>query len=328
MKEFPPNTAGSKMISSIPSVQLGATISEIGKMLSKKAKTLETMDYIYVTDKKDVLRGVVSIKETYGVPKDTKVENIMKKELVFVHPLTNQERLVYLALKHGIKSIPVLDKDNHLLGIVPYDTILKIFNKEVHNDIFRFGGLYHKVGDDFNTLTASAWSMIKRRIVWLIVGLIGGIVAASVVSFFDNILSNLIALAAFMPVLVYMSDAAGTQSETLIVRGFAINPEISLEKWFTRELVVALSLGLFCGVVLGAIGMFGWGSYMLGIVVGLSMFFSIIGGISISTLLPTLFRKLKIDPAIAAGPFATIVSDILTLAIYFSVASVLLGFWF
>ena len=183
MKEFPPNTAGSKMISSIPSVQLGATISEIGKMLSKKAKTLETMDYIYVTDKKDVLRGVVSIKETYGVPKDTKVENIMKKELVFVHPLTNQERLVYLALKHGIKSIPVLDKDNHLLGIVPYDTILKIFNKEVHNDIFRFGGLYHKVGDDFNTLTASAWSMIKRRIVWLIVGLIGGIVAASVATF-------------------------------------------------------------------------------------------------------------------------------------------------
>jgi magnesium transporter len=328
MKEFPSDTAGSKMISSIPSVQTGTTISEVEKMLLKKVKTLETIDYVYIIDKKDILRGVISLKEIFRMPKNTKVEKIMKKDLVFVHPLTNQERLVYIALKHGIKSIPVVDKEGRLLGVVTYDTILRIFNQEVHKDIFRFGGLYHKVGEDFNTITASALTMIKSRIFWLVIGLTGGIIAASIVSFFENILSKYLALVAFIPVLVYMSDAAGTQSETLIVRSIALNPSFSIRKWLTRELIVAIFLGMFCGVFFGIISMLGWGgSYLLGNVVGLSMFLSIVCGILISTLLPLILKKLKIDPAIASGPFATIISDILTLAIYFMVASTLLGIW-
>ena len=328
-KEFHPNTAGSKMISAIPYVQKGTTISEVERMLFKKVKSLENIDYIYITNKKNVLCGVISIKEIFRTQKkSTKVEEIMKKDLIVVHPSTDQERIVYLALKHGIKAIPVVDKEWHFLGVVSYDTILQVFNQEVHEDIFRFGGLYHKVGKEFNTITESPLKMIKTRIFWLVVGLIGGIIAASVVSSFENVLSKYLILVAFIPVLVYISDAAGTQSETLIIRGIALDPKLSIRKWLTREIIVAIFLGIFCGAFIDIMCMIVWGgSYLLGNIVGLSMFFGVISGILISTLLPLILQKLKIDPAIAAGPFATIVSDIISLAIYFFVASMLLGIW-
>jgi len=142
-KKFPLNTAGSRMITAFPRVQGGETIRAVERMLVEKARTFDTLDYVYVTDEHNVLHGVVSIKELLGVSrKDVKVEEVMKKDLVMTHPLTPQERMVYLALSHGIKAIPVVDKSRRLLGIVPYDTILQIFNEEVREDVFKFGGIF------------------------------------------------------------------------------------------------------------------------------------------------------------------------------------------
>jgi len=326
-KKFPPNTAGGKMISTIPKAKIGQNISQIETMLIKTAKKFKTLDYIYVVNGKNILQGIASIKEILQVPdKRVKIEKIMKKDLVVVHPSTDQERMVYLALKHGIKAIPVVDRGMRLLGVVQYDTILQIFNQEVREDIFRFGGIYHKVGKEFDTLTAPVIKMIKARLPWLVVGIAGGIIAASVVSFFEGILSKYLILTAFIPVLVYMGDAAGTQSETLIVRGVALNPKLSARKWLKRELIVAISLGLFCGAIVGIVGMLGWGGgYLLGSILGVSMFLGILAGIFISTLFPLILKKLNVDPAVASGPFATIVSDIANLVIYFIIASLLLG---
>ena len=172
----------------------------------------------------------------------------MDKKLVVAHPQTNQRRVVYLALLHCIKAVPVVDKKNRLLGIVPYDHILKIF-----------------------------------------------------------------------PVLVYMSDAVGTQSEALIIRSIALDPELPIKSYVLREFKIVGILALTCGVLIGIVALIGWGTY-LGLIVGFSMFLSIIAAVSIPTLLPLAFRRLIYDPAIATGPFATLISDIVTLAIYFSVA--------
>jgi len=125
------------MISTIPRVQIGETIRDIERMLLKKAKTFDTIDYVYVVDENNVLRGVISIKEILGMPKkDVKIEEAMKKDLIVAYPLTLQERMVYLALSHNLKAIPVVDKRRRLLGIVPYETILQIFNEEVREDVF------------------------------------------------------------------------------------------------------------------------------------------------------------------------------------------------
>ncbi|MDI6806942.1 MAG: magnesium transporter [Candidatus Aenigmarchaeota archaeon] len=327
-KKFPPNTAGGKMVTVIPRVQVGENIRDVGKMFLKKAKTFDVIDYVYVVDKNDVLQGVISIKEIIGASeRNVKVEEVMKRDVIVVHPLTHQERVVYLALSHGIKAIPVVDKERHLLGVVPHDTILQIFNQEVHEDVFKFGGIFHRVGEEFTTIKSPASLMAKLRLPWLFVGVVGGIIAASIVTVFESVLSTFLTLAAFIPVLVYMSDAVGTQSETLIVRNIALDPKLSIKSYFLRELKVAIFLASICGLAIGAVALAGWRIPLLGIVVGLSMCLSILAAVFISTLLPLLFKKLNLDPAIVTGPFATMLSDIVTLAIYFSVAVLFLGYF-
>jgi len=324
-KRYPPNTAGSRIITAFPQVRIGEKIRDVEKMLLDKANEFDIIDYVYVVDDNSVLKGVVSIRELYASNKEANVEEIMKKELVVARPLTHQERIVYLALSNKIKAIPIIDREKHLLGIVPHNTILQIFNEEVREDVFKFGGIFHKVGKEYTTIKSSAVTMIKTRLPWLIIGVLGGTITASIISSFEHVLNTLLALAAFAPVLAYLSDAVGTQSETLTVRSIALDPLLSLKSYFVREFVVALSLALACGLLLSTIVLLGWQNSTLGLIVGLSMFFSIISAVIISTGFPFLFKKVNLDPAIASGPFATMISDVTTVTIYFGIASLLLA---
>ncbi len=324
-KRYPSSTAGSRILTAFPQVRIGEKIRDVEKMLLDKANEFETIDYVYVVDDNSVLKGVVSVKELHASNKEADVEEIMKKKLVVARPMTHQERLVYLALSNGIKAVPVVDKENRLLGIVPYDTILQIFNEEVREDIFKFGGIFHKVGKEYTTIKSSASTMVKTRLPWLIIGVLGGTVTASIITSFEHVLNTLLALAAFAPVLAYLSDAVGTQSETLAVRSIALDPKLSLKSYFVREFAVALSLALVCGLLLSTVAYVGWQDSTLGLIVGLSMFLSIISAVFISTGFPFLFKRADLDPAIASGPFATMISDVATVTIYFTVASILLA---
>jgi len=326
-KRYSPNTAGSRIITSFPRVKIGDKIKDVQKMLLVKADTFETIDYLYVVDANNVLKGVISIKELHLYNKGANVEEIMKNELIVARPLTHQERIVYLALSNRLKAIPVVDREKRLLGIVPYDAILQIFNEEVREDVFKFGGIFHRVGKEYTTIKSSALTMIKTRLPWLIIGVLGGTITASIISSFEHVLNTLLALAAFAPVLAYLSDAVGTQSETLTVRSIALDPKLSLKTYFIREFAVALSLALACGLLLSTIAFAGWKNSTLGLIVGLSMFLSIVSAVLISTGFPFLFKKVNLDPAIASGPFATMISDVATVTIYFSIASLLLGFF-
>lgn len=323
-RKFPPNTAGSRLVSAIPKAKVGDKIALVEQMLAQKAEDFETIDYVYVVDENNVLKGVVSIREIHISKKDVNIEEIMTKKLVFAYPLTDQERIVYLALSNGIKSIPIVDRQKRLLGIVPFDAILNVFNEEVREDTFRFGGIFHRVGKEYTTIKASATTMIRTRIPWLVIGVLGGTVTASIVSNFENVLSALLTLAAFTPVLAFLSDAVGTQSETLAVRSIALDPKLCLKSYFWREFVVATVLALICGGLLSTVALFGWQDMILGLIVGLSMFFSIIAAVLISTGFPFIFKRVKLDPAIASGPFATMISDVATVTIYFVIASLLL----
>jgi len=326
-KRYRPNTAGGRIVTAFPRVKLGERIVDVEKMLQKKSDAFDTIDYLYIVDDADVLKGVISIKELHKAAKNATVEEVMKTKLVVAYPRTHQERIVYLALSNGIKAIPVIDRERKLLGIVPYDIILQIFNQEVREDIFKFGGIFHRVGKEFTTIKSSASVMVKTRLPWLIIGVLGGTITASIISSFEHVLNTLLALAAFAPVLAYLSDAVGTQSETLAVRSIALNPLLSLKSYFVREIAVALSLALACGLLLSTIVLVEWQNSTLGLIVGLSMFFSIISAVLISTGFPFLFKKANLDPAIASGPFATMISDVATVTIYFTVASILLTFF-
>lgn len=323
-KDVHPESVESKMCTNFPMIHIGSTIGDVEEMLTLKAQTFETIDYIYVVDEANILKGVLSVKKVFSIEDHTtKVEDAMKKDLITVTPEIDQERIVYLTLSHSLKSLPVVDEKNHLLGIVPYDKILKTFNQEVKKDIFQFGGLFHRVGEDAS-ITSSASVMMKTRLPWLIVGVIGGTAAASVVTSFEELLSKFLVLAAFIPVLVYMSDAVGTQSEALIIRSIALDPDLPLVSYIIREIKIAAMLAVICGILISIVAIIGWGTYFLGAIVGISMLISIIAAVCISTILPMVFNKFNYDPAVATGPLATIVSDIATLGIYFYVAILLL----
>jgi len=321
---YPPCSAGSWMIDSFPKVQPNYKIEELEHLLEENAVNYQTIDYIYIVDNENRLLGVASIRDVYGADKNATMGEIMTTNLVYVRPSTDQERIVYLALSHGIKAVPVIDKEKHLLGIVPFDVILETFNEEVHEDTLHFGGIFHRVGEEYHTDEISVKTMVKLRIPWLIAGVLGGTVTASIISNFENVLSALLALAAFAPVLAYMSDAVGTQSETLAVRSIAINPQISLKNYLLKELLIALVLAVVCGSLLSAVALVGWQDPILGLIVGTSMFLSIISAVLISTGFPFIFKKIHLDPAIASGPFATMISDVITVTIYFTIATIML----
>ncbi|MGC9517940.1 MAG: magnesium transporter [Methanomicrobiales archaeon] len=305
----------------IPVVESGTLVENVKEMLAKKAYTFDNINYIYVVDEANILKGVASIKNILSCSNiNSKVDDLMEREVFTVDTSTDPERVVYQALSHRIKNMPVVDEEDHLLGIITYDNIMRIFNHEVQKDILIFGGVFHRVGEEYTSLKSSAWFMVKSRLPWLIIGIIGGTIAASVISTFESLLSKLLVLAAFIPVMVYMSDAAGTQSEALIIRGIAIDPNFPVKSYLLRELKVASVIALASGLFVYVIALIGWNNPVLSAIIGFSMFFSIIASVVIATVSPLIFKRLNLDPAVATGPLATIFSDIITLAIYFSVA--------
>lgn len=324
--EYSEKTAGYNMVTDVPVFSDQDTLAHIEEVLVDKACLFNSLDYIYLTDNASNLRGVISIKDLL-VTEDKRVtaSQIMARDLVTAEVTTDQERLVYLALSHGLKSVPVINEDGGFLGVVPYDTILQIFNHEVQSDVFNFGGIFHRIGDEYISIHSSAFHMIRSRLPWLIIGVIGGTLAATLIAQFEELLSSFIALASFIPVMVYMSDAAGAQTEALIIRSMALDTKLNIRKYLTRELLVATALALVSGAFAALLAYLTRQNLILGVIIFLALFFSIIASVTINTLAPIVLKRFNYDPALATGPLATIFSDIATLAIYLAVAMTLLG---
>nr|WP_319372402.1 magnesium transporter [uncultured Methanobacterium sp.] len=324
--DYPEKTAGWNMVTDVPVFSEDDTLKDIEDFLIDRSSQFNSLDYIYLTDKINTLVGVISIKDLLvTVDKTLKASKIMAVNLVTAHVDTDQERLVYLALSHGLKSIPVVNEEGGFMGVVPYDTILQIFNHEVQSDVFKFGGIFHRIGDEYTSIHSSALHMIRSRLPWLIIGVIGGTLAASLIAQFEELLSSFIALASFIPVMVYMSDAAGAQTEALIIRSMALDTKLNVRKYLTREVVVATVLAAISGLFAAFMAYITRQNLILGIIIFFALFLSIIASVTINTLAPLILRKFKYDPALATGPLATIFSDIATLAIYLAVAITLLG---
>jgi len=256
--------------------------------------------------------------------KTLKASDIMIKDLITVDQNTDHERVVYKALSNGLKAIPVVDADCKFLGVVPYDVILQIFNHEVEGDIFNFGGIFHKVGKEYTSINSTASHMIQSRLPWLIIGVIGGILAASLIALFEELLASFIALASFIPVMVYMSDAAGAQTEALIIRSMALDSRLNIRRYLTREIIVATALAAVSGLFAAFLAYVTRQNITLGLIIFFALFLSIIASVAINTFAPLILKKFNYDPALATGPLATIFSDITTLAIYLLVALILL----
>ena len=321
---FPKHSAGAAMTTSVPTARAGDIVGDVEALLLKHAYEFATINYIYVIDEVDKLIGVLSIKDVFSHDKKTAVKEFMATKVVSVRAHTHQERAALLAVHHSIKAMPVVDHDNKFLGVVPSDTILEILHSEHIEDILKGVGVVVEKGEVKDLLNGKISIQVRRRLPWLVFGLLGGMLAAVVVRFFEDALTAQVLLAAFIPAVVYMADAVGSQTQTIFIRNLALDHEIKIGRYIGRELLIGMLLALFLGALMVIIALLWLGSPLVGVILSTSLAATIVAASLIAVVLPWLFSKLKVDPATASGPFATTIRDLLSLLIYFGIAQAVL----
>lgn len=189
-KKLPKESAGRVMTSEVPLVHPDDSISDIINKLSEEIKSFKSINYVYVVDKRDILKGVISIKELFRQTKSKKVGSLMKKNLVFASPETDQEKVAFLSLKHNIKAVPILGANGNFLGAVLSDTILDIVYRESQEDISKLVGLKSKNLKIDDMSTVSVLTSLKHRLPWLLIGLAGGLFSAKIIGLFEKTISG------------------------------------------------------------------------------------------------------------------------------------------
>lgn len=311
------------MTPNIPSIEDTATVGDVEQMLLTDTKNFETIDYIYVVDKEKRLKGAFSPKELFRSDKQTPVKALLPESVVSVDTHTDQEQVALLALRNNLKVIPVVGKEGELLGVVPNHIIMRVLDSEAVENILRLGGVAHK-GTFDDILKLPLHVALKHRLPWLLLGLVGGMLTASIVGMFEGVLSKNLILAAFIPLIVYMADAVGTQTEAFIIRDLAVNPELNFARYVRRQTLIISLVGVVTSLVLYGATFILYHDFSISATLGLALFIATLSSLFSGLFIPYLFDKLNLDPANASGPVATIIQDVLSVLVYFFIASSLL----
>lgn len=314
-----------RMTSSVPIVQPHDSIRSVQELVMRRAAEFETINYIYVVDERGLFKGVMSLRELFRAPQGTQIHQVMQKDVSFVHEHSSDERAAVLAIQKNIKAIPVVSKDGVLLGVVPSDAILTILHEEHIEDALRFAGIHMFDGSARGFLQASIFVHIRKRILWLLLGLFGGIGVAVFIESFKAVLEVELALAAFIPMIVYLADAVGGQTQAIFIRSISFGMNALIFRAMLREFAIGSFFACLFGIVAFGATAFWQGLGMVAIIVGLSVFATTVIAMVIAVLLPWLFIRRGIDPAIASGPLATVLRDMMSVAVYFGIATAMLG---
>lgn len=310
-------------INEIPVVHLGSSLRDVEKMLEEHARKFAAIDYIYVIDDQRCLKGVFSIKECFSHKKEAKVEDIMQEQIIAAKPHTHQKQVALKSLIHKLKEVPVVEENGILLGVIRYDEIMRALDQQAVENALHVSGIAGKDVYD-NLMNMSILTSLKHRLPWLMIGLLGGLLTAKIVGQFETTLEKNIILAAFIPLVVYMADAARTQMEAFIIRDLAMDVKLSFIKYALRQFPVVIITALVMSALLSLSGILIYGSNQMGIVLGIALFLAMTSSVITGLIVPFLFSKLKFDPANASGPIGTIVQDVLSVTIYFAIASAVL----
>lgn len=321
---YPKDSAGRLMTNRVPTASLGDTIGIVEKGIFANIGKLKSINYIYILDKK-VLKGVISIKELFRQAKSRKIDDFMTSNLATSHPYSVQEKVAQLALKHNIKSVPIVDAENKFMGVVLSDDILNIVYQEVQHDIMKLAGVHHRGSvkiDD--VIKLPLYVSLKHRLPWLILGLGGGIALAWLIGLFERTLAENIVLTAFIPLVVYMASAVGTQVSFFIVRDLAINEKIDFLTYAWRQFKVVSAMGVIVSFLIFFIVLTFYNQLVLASVIALAMFLATLSSVVTGLFIPYFVSRLHFDPASVSGPIGTIIQDFMTVFIYLAIASYLL----
>ncbi|MFA9456873.1 magnesium transporter [Halalkalibacter sp. AB-rgal2] len=320
---YAPETAGAVMTKEFVSITSTEVVSNVIDTLRKDAPDAETIYYLYVVDDVKKLVGVISLRDLITAQPTETIENVMGTRVVSVDDDMDQEDVAQLIKKYDFLAVPVVSKQNHLVGIITVDDVIDILEEETTED---FGEISAAKGA--TDVNVSSLKAARRRSPWIIMLMFFGLITAGVIGQFEETLEEIVLLAVFIPLIMDSAGNTGTQSLAVAVRGLALGTikKGSIGKMVRREFGTGIMLGLICMAVLAITVTIMYQHWVLALIVGFSIFCTLSIATVIGATVPLIINKLKLDPAIASGPFITTVNDILGLLIYFSIATALLDF--
>lgn len=316
-------TAGAIMTSDYAMLAAEITVAQAMDVLRREAPDKETIYSAYVVDRDRHLIGVVSLRDLILAPVTMRIEELMNHVPIFASVDTLQEEIASLISKYDLLALPIINKDNQMVGIVTYDDAMDVVAEEATED-------FHKTATigklEISVKDAGILLLYRKRVFWLVILVFGNIFSGAGIAFYEGTISEHIALLFFLPLLIGSSGNAGAQSGTLMVRALATG-EIKLRDWWALLGKECLVAGLLGFTMAAAVVGLGWwrGGYDIAVVVALTMMLVVLAGSLIGLSLPFLLSKFKLDPATASGPLITSIADVAGVVLYFSIATWYLG---
>jgi magnesium transporter len=332
--KYPPETAGGIMTTEFLTVPSTATADDALRLIRRVGGGKETVYVIYVVDPADArLRHVVSLRELVLSDPVVQIMEIgVPRKLLTVGPYTDREEVARLISKYDLLAIPVVDKDQRILGIVTVDDVIDALVAETTEDVQKFGGMEAL---DEPYMAISLRRMLQKRAGWLAALFIGEMLTATAMGYFEGEIAHAVVLALFVPLIISSGGNSGSQATSLIIRAMALR-EVRLRDWWrvaVRELPSGFALGAFLGLI-GAtrillwqhLGWYDYGSHyrLVALTVSLALVGVVTFGSLTGSMLPFILRRLGFDPASASAPFVATLVDVTGLVIYFTVALLIL----
>ena len=318
------DTAGRIMTPEYISLKESLTVDETLERIRSLANASEIIYYLYVTDASRHLTGIVSLKDLVVSPSQTTLGEIMTRDVVFVHTNTDQEEVAKTIQRYDLLAVPVVDREDRLVGVVTVDDVIDIIEQEATEDIYALGGLQ---SDKDNYFQTSLVTVARRRVVWLFVLLLTNTVTGTIISSQKNLLQEVVILTAFIPLLTGTGGNVGAQSSTVVIRGLnteEIN-DLGTGKVVFREALAGILLGSILGIMATVWAFWLQGNIYVALSVGISLVAIALLASVAGSALPFLFRSFGLDPALMSAPFITTAVDVLGVLIYFNIARFILG---
>ena len=323
--KYPPDSAGSITTTEYVDLKKSMTVQDSLNHIKETGLDKETVYTCYVTDRNRKLEGIVSLRKLVISDENKTIEEIMDRDVIYVQTHDDQETVAGIFKKYGFLALPVVDKEERLTGIITVDDIMEVIDQETTEDFQRMAAMSPS---EEKYLDANIFTLAKHRIIWLLVLMISATFTGGIIRKFEDVLQSVVVLTAFIPMLMDTGGNSGSQSSTLVIRGIALG-EIESDdagKVVLKELGISLVVGIVLAVVnFFRIYLFDDVGFLVSLTVSITLFVTVVISKVVGGILPMIAQKLNIAPAIMAGPLITTIVDALSLMVYFSIASWLLG---
>lgn len=325
MIEYRPDTAGGLMLTEYISYPASLTVREAINDLRKNAEKYKNyhVRYLYVVSEKNHFVGVLQMQELLLAGSEQKLSEIVIKEVTAVNVDTPLDKLIDLFETHNFYGFPVVDDQGQLIGVIRRKNVLEAENERATYEHLQTQGIVG--GDELRTMPVMVRS--RRRLSWLSVNILLNLLAASVIAFYQDTLSSVIALAVFLPIISDMSGCTGNQAVAVSMRELSlgiIKPGEAFLVWF-QEIKVGLINGLVLGILIGLAAFLWKKNIYLGLVVGGALAINTLVAVSIGGTVPLILKRMKIDPALASGPILTTITDMVGFFLALTFATIAIG---